>query len=117
MTEGICYKFQSAPKFAAFESLQALRASVPTPFGPSGHFPLTGGIGSLGTRGAFLQCLPPGFLYFFRKSCCQTVLVVLKLHLISGKSEDRAVLPEKAGYREGGFAGSRLPVWLQGFLS
>ena len=29
MTEGICCKIQSAPKFAAFESPQALRASVP----------------------------------------------------------------------------------------
>ena len=27
-------------------------ASVPTPFGPSGHFPLTGGIGPLSPRGA-----------------------------------------------------------------
>ena len=53
MTEGICCKIQSAPKFAAFESPQALRASVPTPIGPSGHFPLIGGIGSLCPRGAF----------------------------------------------------------------
>ena len=55
MTEGICSKFQSAPKFAAFESHQALRASVPTPIGPSGHFPLIGGIGPLCPRGA-LDC-------------------------------------------------------------
>ena len=27
--------------------------SVPTPFGPSGHFPLIGGIGPLCPRGAF----------------------------------------------------------------
>ena len=53
MTEGICCKVQSAPKFAAFESPQALWASVPTPFGPSGHFPLIGGIGPLRPRGAF----------------------------------------------------------------
>ena len=53
MPEGICSKIQSAPKFAAFESLQALRASVPTLFGPSGHFPLIGGIGPLSPRGAF----------------------------------------------------------------
>ena len=53
MTEGICSRFQSAPKFAAFESPQTLRASVPTPFGPSGHFPLIGGIGPLCPRGAF----------------------------------------------------------------
>ena len=61
MTEGICCGFQSAPKFAAFESPQALWASVPTPFGPSGHFPLIGGIGPLCPRGAgyiqiFLSC-------------------------------------------------------------
>ena len=53
MTEGICFKFQSAPSYAAFESPQALRASVPTLFGPSGHFPLIGGIGPLSPRGAF----------------------------------------------------------------
>ena len=29
MTEGICCKVQSSPKFAAFESPQALRASSP----------------------------------------------------------------------------------------
>ena len=56
MTEGMCYKFQSAPKYVTFESPQALRASVPTPFGPSGHFPLTGGIGPLRPRGAFGVC-------------------------------------------------------------
>ena len=33
MTEGICCGFQSAPKFAAFESPQALCASVHPPFG------------------------------------------------------------------------------------
>ena len=48
MPEGIGCKVQSTPKFAAFESPQALRASIPTPqalrasiptpFGPSGHF-------------------------------------------------------------------------------
>ena len=55
MTEGICYKFQSAPKFAAFESPQARWASVPTPFGPSGHFPLIGGIGPLqGSLGVYV---------------------------------------------------------------
>ena len=53
MTEGICCKVQSAPKFAAFEFPQALWASVPTLFGPSGHFPLIGGIGPLRPRGAF----------------------------------------------------------------
>ena len=56
MTEGIGCKYQSAPKFAAFESPQALRASVPTLFGPSGHFPLIGGIGPLSLRGAFGHC-------------------------------------------------------------
>ena len=42
LTEGIVlcsYKLRTAPKYAAFESPQALRASVPTLFGPSGHFP------------------------------------------------------------------------------
>jgi len=39
------------------------------------------------------------------------------MQLIYGKSEDRGVLPERAGYREGGTAGNRLPVGLQGFLS
>ena len=65
MPEGICSKIQSAPKFAAFESLQALRASIPTPIGPSGHFPLTGGIGPLCPRGAFSAC---GFALGFRFS-------------------------------------------------
>ena len=37
-----------------FESPQTLRASVPTPFGPTGHFPLIGGIGPLSPRGAFV---------------------------------------------------------------
>ena len=54
MTEGIGGKVQSTPKFVTFESPQALRASVPTPFGPSGHFPLIGGIGPLRPRGASL---------------------------------------------------------------
>ena len=53
MTKGICCKFQSAPKYVTFEFPQALRASVPTPIGPSGHFPLIGGIGPLCPRGAF----------------------------------------------------------------
>ena len=53
----MCFKFQSAPKFAAFESPQALRASVPTPIGPSGHFPLTGEIGPLCPRGAAFGAL------------------------------------------------------------
>ena len=53
MTEGICGKVQSTLKFVTFESPQALRASVPTPFGPTGHF-LTGGIGPLCPRGAFV---------------------------------------------------------------
>ena len=48
------YRYQSAPKFVTFESPQALRASVPTPIGPSGHFPLIGGIGPLCPRGAFV---------------------------------------------------------------
>ena len=42
LTEGIpqcSCKIQSAPRFAAFESPQALQASVPTPFGPTGPFP------------------------------------------------------------------------------
>ena len=52
-TEGIGCKVQSAPKFITFESPQALRASIPTLFGPSGHFPLIGGIGPLSPRGAF----------------------------------------------------------------
>ena len=34
MTEGIFLKCQSVPKFAAFESPQALSASIPTPIGP-----------------------------------------------------------------------------------
>ena len=33
--------------------------SVPTPFGPSGHFPLIGGIGPLCPRGAFCSGEPP----------------------------------------------------------
>ena len=36
---------------------QALRASVPTLFGPTGHFPLTGGIGLI--RLAALGTFPP----------------------------------------------------------
>ena len=54
MAEGSCCKFQSTTKPAAFESPQALRASITTPFGPSGHFPLIGGIGPLCPRGAFV---------------------------------------------------------------
>ena len=57
MTEGMGCKIQSAPKYAAFESPQALRASVPTPIGPSGHFPLIGGIGPLSPRGAGFDCV------------------------------------------------------------
>ena len=33
--------------------------SSPTPFGPSGHFPLIGGIGPLCPRGAFCSGRPP----------------------------------------------------------
>ena len=54
MPEGVCCRYQSAAKFVMFESPQALRASVPTLFGPSGYFPLIGGIGPLCPRGAFV---------------------------------------------------------------
>ena len=48
------YVLGSAPKYAAFRSPQALRASVPTPFGPTGHFPLIGGIDPLRPWGALV---------------------------------------------------------------
>ena len=52
MPEGIGCKVQSTPKFAAFESPQALRASIPTPFGPSGHSPPDRGNRPLETKGS-----------------------------------------------------------------
>ena len=39
--------------------------SVPTPFGPSGHFPLIGGIGPLCQMGSFFGEPAVGFLLFF----------------------------------------------------
>ena len=54
MTEGIGCKVQSALKFVTFASTSVSFADgVPTPIGPSGHFPLIGGIGPLSLRGAF----------------------------------------------------------------
>ena len=40
-------------KSAATSQSRLRRASIPTPFVPSGHFPLIGGIGPLCPRGAF----------------------------------------------------------------
>ena len=36
------------------------------------------------------------------------------MHLISGKSEDRAVLSDRAGYREGGFCWKPPTGWAAG---
>ena len=56
MRIGRAYEFVLDIYFVQLPTLtsQALRASVPTPFGPSGHFPLIGGIGPLCPRGAFV---------------------------------------------------------------
>ena len=53
MVRAACYVTPSL-RAVTFESPQALRASIPTPIGPSGHFPLIGGIGPLCPRGAFV---------------------------------------------------------------
>lgn len=58
-----------------------------------------------------------GFSVLFPKKLLPNGGCCAKMHLISGKSEDRAVLSDRAGTERAGFAGSRLPVGLQGFLS
>ena len=60
MTEGICRKVQSASEICCVRIPSVSFAdSIPTPIGPSGHFPLTGGIGPLGTRGALVHTNSP----------------------------------------------------------
>ena len=60
MTEGICRKVQSASEICCVRIPSVSFAdSIPTPIGPSGHFPLTGGIGPLCPRGALVHTNSP----------------------------------------------------------